>query len=454
MDVIGDVLSRAGAWCSQNKYLGAIRNAFQNYMPLTITGAFGVIWTNVLINKQTGLASLIPSLMVLDVLNPIFQAISFATISCITLGITMLVAQEIGQANGEQGAYPAVLGLILFMIVTPTTYQVFSKSGKFALVATTQSANMAKAAKTFGSSLGTFVAINEQYTGANGLFTGLIVGIVGLEIYNFYRKKEVLRISMPEQIPPGITRSFEVLIPTVLTCFTVGLISLFVQILSGSDMNALIYSTLQLPLEHIIGDNLLAVCILYMITMLFWCVGIHGNNLVSAIKEPIFRTLLYTNMAAYKNGQAIPHIFNLTFLQMFGEFGGSGCTIGLLIAIMIFSKREDNRTIAGISFAPALFNINETVTFGIPLVLNPILDLPFIFAPVLCIITGYILTVIGFCPRVVVEVPWTTPPLIMGFLATGGSWRGAVSQLIVIAVATLVYLPFLLIYERTQERGV
>ena len=298
------------------------------------------------------------------------------------------------------------------------------------------------------------MAINEQYTGANGLFTGLIVGIVGLEIYNFYRKKEVLRISMPEQIPPGITRSFEVLIPTVLTCFTVGLISLFVQILSGSDMNALIYSTLQLPLEHIIGDNLLAVCILYMITMLFWCVGIHGNNLVSAIKEPIFRTLLYTNMAAYKNGQAIPHIFNLTFLQMFGEFGGSGCTIGLLIAIMIFSKREDNRTIAGISFVPALFNINETVTFGIPLVLNPILDMPFIFAPVLCIITGYILTVIGFCPRVVVEVPWTTPPLIMGFLATGGSWRGAVSQLIVIAVATLVYLPFLLIYERTQERGV
>jgi PTS system cellobiose-specific IIC component len=453
MEIISDVLGRAGAWCSRNKYLGAIRNAFQNYMPLTITGAFGVIWTNVLINQKTGLARLIPSLMVLDVLNPIFQAISFATISCITLGITILVAQEIGNANGEQGTYPGVLGLILLMIVTPTTYSVFSKASKFALVASNQSAQIAQATKKFGSSLGTFIAINEQYTGANGLFTGLFVGIVGLEIYNFYRKKEALRLKMPEQVPPGVAKSFEVLIPTVLTCFSVGLISLFVQLLSGSDINALIYGSLQLPLEHIIGDNIVAVCILYVITMLFWCVGIHGNNLVSAIKEPIFRTLLYANMTSYKNGQAIPHIFNLTFLQMFGEYGGSGCTLGLIIAIMIFSKREDNRAIAGLSLVPGAFNINETVTFGIPLVLNPILDIPFIFAPVFSIITGYVLTLIGFCPRVVIEVPWTTPPLIQGFIATGGSWRGAVAQLIALLVGTLIYIPFLLTYERNQNRS-
>ena len=111
--------------------------------------------------------------------------------------------------------------------------------------------------------------------------------------------------------------------------------------------------------------------------------------MVAAVKEPIFRPLLYANTAAYTAGAAqkdIPYVMNLTMLQMFGEFGGSGVTIGLVLAILIFSKREDNRTIAGISIVPGLFNINETMTFGIPLVLNPILDIPFILAPVATIV--------------------------------------------------------------------
>ena len=139
-------------------------------------------------------------------------------------------------------------------------------------------------------------------------------------------------------------------------------------------------------------------------------------------------------------------------LQMFGEFGGSGVTIGLVLAILIFSKREDNRTIAGISIVPGLFNINETMTFGIPLVLNPILDIPFILAPVATIVIGYILVSSGFCPKIVLEVPWTMPPVILGFLATGGRPMGAISQLIVLAASTLIYIPFLIAYEKYQAK--
>ena len=134
----------------------------------------------------------------------------------------------------------------------------------------------------------------------------------------------------------------------------------------------------------------------------------------------------------------------MAWLQMFGEFGGSGVTIGLVIAILIFGKREDNRTIAGISMVPALFNINETVVFGIPMVLNPILGIPFIIAPLATIIVGYILTVIGFCPKAVINTPWTTPPILHGFLTTGANIMGAVSQAIVIVVSIVVYTPFLL----------
>ena len=461
MDAFADKLGRVGAWCGQNKYLNAIKNGFQNFMPATISGAVGVLWTNVLVNSSTGLGAIWKPIMALEVLNPIFAAMQYATISCITIGVTMLVASEIAEANGETGAYPAVLGFILWMMVTPTTFAAkdlgdsyiddkgishgFSL-GQFINV-TGEAAKHQITADSFSYS-----GIMSSYTGATGLFTGLIVAILGMELYNMFRKNDALKIKMPEQVPPGVARAFEVLIPTCLTAIVVGAVGLVCQLATGAELNALIYNVIQKPLQNIIGNNLVAVCIMYVIIMLFWCVGIHGNNMVAAVKEPIFRPLLYANTAAYTAHHDIPYVMNLTMIQMFAEFGGSGVTIGLVIAILIFSKREDNRTIAGISIVPGLFNINETMTFGIPLVLNPILDIPFILAPVVTVIIGYILVSSGFCPKIVLEVPWTMPPVLFGFVATGGNLMGAVAQLVVLAVSVVVYIPFLIAYEKFQAK--
>ncbi len=461
MDAFADKLGRVGAWCGQNKYLNAIKNGFQNFMPATISGAVGVLWTNVLVNSSTGLGALWKPIMALEVLNPIFAAMQYATISCITIGVTMLVASEIAEANGETGAYPAVLGFILWMMVTPTSFAAKDLAasyidakgishgfslGQFINV-TGEAAKHKITADSFSYS-----GIMSSYTGATGLFTGLIVAILGMELYNMFRKNDALKIKMPEQVPPGVARAFEVLIPTCLTAIVVGAVGLVCQLATGAELNALIYNVIQKPLQNIIGNNIVAVCIMYVIIMLFWCVGIHGNNMVSAVKEPIFRPLLYANTAAYTAHHEIPYVMNLTMIQMFAEFGGSGVTIGLVIAILIFSKREDNRTIAGISIVPGLFNINETMTFGIPLVLNPILDIPFILAPVVTVIIGYILVSSGFCPKIVLEVPWTMPPVLFGFVATGGKPMGAVAQLIVLAVSVLVYIPFLIAYEKFQAK--
>ena len=461
MDAFADKLGRVGAWCGQNKYLNAIKNAFQNFMPATISGAVGVLWTNVLVNDSTGLGALWSPIMALKVLNPIFAAMQYATISCITIGVTMLVASEIAEANGETGAYPAVLGFILWMMVTPTSFAakdlgasyIDAKGishgftlGQFINV-TGEAAKHKITADSFSYS-----GIMSSYTGATGLFTGLIVAILGMELYNMFRKNDSLKIKMPEQVPPGVARAFEVLIPTCLTAIVVGAVGLVCQLATGAELNALIFNVIQKPLQTLIGDNIVAVCIMYVIIMLFWCVGIHGNNMVAAVKEPIFRPLLYANTAAYTAGNKIPYVMNLTMLQMFAEFGGSGVTIGLVIAILIFSKREDNRTIAGISIVPGLFNINETMTFGIPLVLNPILDIPFILAPVVTLVVGYLLVSSGFCPKIVLEVPWTMPPVILGFLATGGHPMGAISQLIVVAISVVVYVPFLIAYEKFQAK--
>ena len=471
MDTFADRLGRIGAWFGQNKYLGAIKNAFQNFMPATIAGAVGVLWTNVLVNDTVvqgnaqGLGGIFKPIMVLAPINTVFAAISFCTISCISVGVVMLVAQEIGEANGETGAFPAVLGFIAWGVVTPTAHAVTTLASSL-----TDSAGNAIAigdVLTKGgvadlSKVGTFTGFGADYLGATGLFTALIVGIVALEIYNAFRKMDSLKIKMPEQVPPGVSRAFEVLIPTFLTLVVVGLIGWLVQITSGQYVNDLIKTAIQQPLLNIIGDNIVAVMFMYVLISLFWLVGIHGNNMLSAVKEPIFRPMLYANTALFTEGKTIaltPEIkahgyytMNLTMMQMFAEWGGSGVTLGLVIAIFIFSKREDNRAIATLSIVPGLFNINETVTFGIPLVLNPILGIPFILAPVVCIFVGWLLVTIHFCPYIVLEVPWTMPPILLGFLATGGSIMGAISQIIVIVVATLIYIPFLLAYENYQNK--
>ena len=423
MDKMADVLGRAGAWAGQNKYLSSIKNAFQNFMPLTIAGAVGLLWSNVLVHSETGLGAFFEPIMVLEFLNPAFSAIFFATISCITVGITFGIANEIAIFNmgaEKAGYFPGLLGLASWLTVTQTAHVIGE---------------------------GTFTGISGDVLGATGLFTGMIIGTLSSELYCFFAKKEGLKIKMPDTVPPGVSRAFEALVPSVIVLTIISLIGLACFEFSGLYLNEVIKTNIQEPLQAL-GATIPGVIILYTIIMLFWLVGIHGNNMVGAIKESIFTPLLLENVENFKAGKDATNIWNMGLLVMFGEFGGSGVTIGLVIAILVFSKREDNRAIAKLSIVPGLFNINETVTFGIPLVLNPILAIPFLTAATITIMVGYFLTVIGFCPPVVLTVPWTTPPVLFGFLATGANIMGALSQIIVIVLSVIIYTPFLFAYEK------
>lgn len=453
MDKMADVLGRAGAWCGQNKYLSAIKNAFQNFMPLTIAGAIGVLWCNVLVNETTGLGMFFKPIMALDFLNPAFQAVNFCTISCITVGITLGIAQEIGVWNmgAEKAGYiPGLVGLAAWLSVTNTVQSaglisVTSKAGK-GLGTILDFAKLPK-----GATVGTITAINGNELGATGLFTGMIVGILAVELFCFFEKQDALKIKMPEQVPPGVARAFEVLVPATLTLIITACIGSACYNLTGLYLNDVIKNGIQGPLGAV-GATIPGVMIIYLVIMLFWLVGIHGNNMLSAVKEALFTPLALENVEAFNKHETPKNIINMYFLQMTGEFGGSGVTIGLVIAIMIFGKREDNKAIATLSLVPGLFNINETVTFGIPMVLNPILGIPFVVAPLVTIIIGYVLTVIGFCPVACLTVPWTTPPIVFGFLATGANVMGAVTQAILIVASTVIYTPFLISYEKYQNK--
>ncbi len=429
MDKMADVLGRAGAWCGQNKYLSAIKNAFQNFMPLTIAGAIGVLWCNVIVNETTGLGIFFKPIMALSFLNPAFQAVNFCTISCITVGITLGIAQEIGVWNmgAEKAGYiPGLVGLAAWLSVTNTSHVIEGAKDAFS-------------------------GISSNELGATGLFTGMIIGVLAVELFCFFEKQDALKIKMPDQVPPGVARAFEVLVPATLTLIVTACIGSASYNLTGLYLNDVIKNGIQGPLGAV-GATIPGVMIIYLISMLFWLVGIHGANMLSAVKEALFTPLALENVEAFNRHETPKNIINMYALQMWGEFGGSGVTLGLVIAIFIFGKREDNKAIASLSIVPGLFNINETVTFGIPMVLNPILGIPFVIAPLITIVAGYILTVIGFCPVACLIIPWTTPPVIFGFLATGANVMGAISQAILIVLSTIIYSPFLIAYEKYQNK--
>ena len=287
--------------------------------------------------------------------------------------------------------------------------------------------------------------------GASGLFTGMIVGIAAMEMFRLLYQVDALKIKLPPQVPAGISRSFEYLIPGCLVLTATSLISLGVQkATGGSYLNDLIFTVIQKPLMGL-STSLPGVLVFSLISSVFWSVGLHGDSMISGIVNPLMLALIAENAAAVEAGGEAANIVNWAFYRVFRATGGTGMMIGLTIAILLIGKRQENRSIAKLTLVPNLFNINEICMFGIPIVLNPILIIPFILAPIVTMIFGYVTTAIGLCPVMYISVPWTMPPFLFGFLASGGKLMGGVIQLLAIVIAVLIYLPFVAMYEKQQN---
>lgn len=170
--------------------------------------------------------------------------------------------------------------------------------------------------------------------------------------------------------------------------------------------------------------------------------------MIKPLREPLLLGAIAANMTAYENGEEIPNIITMPFWDIYMSIGGSGVTIGLLVAVfLVCKKRKDMREIAKLSVGPGAFNINEPVVFGMPIMLNPVLAIPFIITPLVTGVIGYYATAIGFAGKAVVMIPWTCPPILSAWLATGGSLGAVVTQLACIVTAIIIYLPFVKICE-------
>lgn len=429
METFQNVLMKIGIFAGENKYLSSIKNAFQTFMPFIIIGAVGVLWSNVICNDQTGLGTIVPGIMNLSFLNPAFNALNFATIGCITISITFLIGAELGAKENDNIMFSGLLAVVALLTVTQSSMDIF-KDGKL----------VESVSGIFSASLG-----------SQGLFTGMLVGIITVELFFVLFKFDRLKIKLPEQVPPQIAKSFEYLIPAFITVLIISLIGLAINIWTGAYLNDLIFNIVQQPLLHI-GGSLPGVLTLMFISLVFWAIGLHGDNMIGGVFNPILTTLGVQNLEAVQAGLEPTNIVNNTFHRAFFATGGTGCMLGLTIAMLLICKRPENQSIAKLALVPELFNIGEVSMFGVPIVLNPTLVIPFIIAPLVTVIFGYVLTMLHICPVMYVDLPWTMPPLIISFLGSGGNIMGPVCQLLGIILSALVYLPFVKIYEKQQTQ--
>ncbi|MGX7125781.1 PTS sugar transporter subunit IIC [Enterococcus viikkiensis] len=428
MGKLTDVLGRFATKVNSLRYIMVIKNAFASLIPVIITGAFGTLFSAMVFDNENGLAK-ISALSFLAELKPISSAISYVTLSFLTIYAVFLIGIELAKLNHVKGIFPGIIAVMSYLSVNPFVYE-FVNTENVKVIAEN--------------------VLAKQYTDTKGLFLGMFVAIASIELYCWLGRQERLKLKMPDTVPSNVSESFSALFPTILTVSIITTVGFIIKALTGMYAYDIIYNIVQRPLEGIV-QGLPGILLLMFIAQVFWVIGIHGNQMVKPVREPLLLAAIAVNTEAFEAGKEIPNIITMPFWDMYMSMGGSGVTIGLLIAIFLVGKRDDMREITKLSFAPGLFNINEPVIFGMPIMLNPILAIPFILTPLITGTIGYIATSLGFAAKAVVMVPWPMPPIVNAYLATAGDIGAVITQIVCIIVSILIYLPFVKVSNRATN---
>lgn len=291
--------------------------------------------------------------------------------------------------------------------------------------------------------------IDRTWLGGQGMIAAIIIGMITGWIYSWFIKKKIT-IKLPDQVPPAVAGSFVALIPSaVLTCLWLAVYAGFDK-LAGTTMTEWIYHTIQTPLQGL-SDSFGGILVMTILVPFFWFFGVHGSTLVGGIVGPILGANALQNAEIFKKYGYVDaahggHIVIQGLFDQFSTVTGAGMTLGLVVFMTFFARSQQMKGIGKLALIPGIFNINEPVLFGVPLVLNPVLALPFFLMPPLSAGSTYLLIKAGILPYLNgVQVPWTTPPVISGFLI--GGWKVAVWQAIILIISFFIYLPFARKYD-------
>lgn len=422
-DKLQNVLLSISAKVESNKYLGSIKEAFTMFVPFIIVGSFGSM-LNILVAGANGLAKWVSWL---SKLSPAFTTINFVTISCMSLPIAFLIGYKLAEKEQVPQLESGLIGLLSYLAVCPNTISTVVEGLKDPVVS---------------SGLGSGVI------GAQGLFVSMIMSILAVKLFKVLTNIDAIKIKMPDSVPTGIARSFNILIPIfiIITVFSVA--GCLFNAYTGNYINVWIYNIIQVPLQAL-ANTTVGIVILSLVNQIFWFLGIHGGMVIEGVRGPLSAAGIAENISAVQAGGVATNILTRGFWTSFVVVGGGGITLSLLIAIFIFSKREDHKSIAKFSLIPGICGINEPVVFGLPLVLNPIFAIPFIINSAIAALIAIGATNIGFITCGILDCPPGLPVFITGFISYG--FNGIIVQAIILAVTFVIWIPFVLLSNKQVE---
>ncbi|HBT48633.1 MAG TPA: PTS cellobiose transporter subunit IIC [Caldanaerobacter subterraneus] len=391
---------------AEQRHLKSIRDGIVATMPLLLIGSFFLI---IAFPPVPALEALIKPYV-----NDLLKIVN-ATFGIIAMVASFTIAYSLAGTYKLDSLAAGILSLSAFMVAIP-----LSQDGNILL----------------------------KWTGSQGLFVAILIAVFTVEMQRKFVEKNLI-IRMPEGVPPSVARSFAALVPGFVILSVVWVINFILVKSVNLSIPEVINKVIALPLMHL-GSTLPAIILAILVAQLLWSVGIHGQAIVEGIMAPIWISFAEQNAAAKAAGEIVlPHIATLQFFQIFVQIGGTGTTLALALLLLFTTRSKQLKAVGRAAIGPGLFNINEPITFGMPIVMNPIMIVPFMIAPILVALITYFAMALNIVGRPYALIPWTTPVLISGFLTTG-DWKAIVLQIINFAVAGAVYYPFLKLWDNKK----
>lgn len=388
---------------SENFYLSAVRAGMVAVVPLTIIGGLFLIVAHLPVaGWETRVAPY----------RQLLQVPVSATFGLLALVACFSIAYELGRQLKQDAIVSATIATVIFLMI-----QIDVEDLAFVM----------------------------EGLGSRGLFTAILVALIAVRVQKFFTDREFV-IKMPAAVPAVVRQTFLSLSPLAFLVLVFWLI----RFVLGVDIDRIVQTAFK-PLVFAL-NTLPGILVYAVLVTLLWSVGINGDNAVDAIVAPIFLQYLAANVAAMNNGLPLPYVTAYGFFTAFVNVGGTGATIGL--ALLLWNSREPGfRKIGRLSLPTQIFQINEPIFFGLPIVLNPVFMVPYILNALILTTGTYLLMHWNVIHRPFVSVPWTTPPIVGHFLVSGGDWKAALWGAVSIVIAALVYFPFAKAAERQQRRA-
>lgn len=412
-----DKFQEIGSLIAAQRHMSAIRDGIMATLPVTLAGSLFLIirflpipgWNNILesvLGVNYGIILSYPIVATYDM-----------------VGLITLVSVSYRLATSYK--------------VDPLAGSVIAICGYFTLTPSFHIQNIVELDKTMEIS-GVWAL---QYTGAQSLFVILLCSIVSVEIYRKIIQKGIV-IKLPDMVPPNVSNNFIAIVPTLVVLSIMLVIRILLEMTPFGTIHNLINQTIQAPLMSL-GNTLFGYAVLIFFKDLFWTIGIHGPNALQPILQPMEILFRDANRLAFEAGDSLPYIFSPPFRTLFIQLGGSGNTFMFTLMCLFLGKSERIKSIGKLALGPAIFQINEPIIFGVPVVLNPVMMIPFVLASFSGVLIPYLGMSIGLVSKLPgIGIPWTTPNIINAYIGSGGSISVVVTQIIVLIVTGLIYYPF------------